>query len=536
MPNQKDAKPEVLYNGIELPDVWPPKREVPGLEPMEVPYLDNPPVPILIDVGRQLFVDDFLIEETNLSRSYHQPKKYEGNPVLKPTTKLEGNGTNPLPFAAPVSGGIWWDDYDQMFKIWYQAGFCQTVALATSRDGIHWHKPTFDVVPGTNQVLPPGLYSDSSTVFIDYDTEHPEERYKMLVREPQNQPGAKYEPKAALLTSADGIHWVESGVAGAQHDRSTMFYNPFRKRWVFSVKATTKLHGRCRRYWERASFLEGYVWDWDEPTFWACADNLDLPDPEIGDTPQLYNLDAVAYESLMLGMFQIHKGPRNSICMQKGAPKTTELYIAFSRDGFHWHRPPRKAFIGPVKDPESWERGYIQSVGALCLVVDDQLRFYYAGAHGDKNLISDSKWTSGTYANVCTGMATLRRDGFCSMDAGTQGGVLTTQPVEFSGRHLFVNVDAPEGTLKVEVLDESGTVIAPYGKENCHPVTADSTKQQVVWQGAADLAPLAGKIVRFRFHLRNAKLYSFWVSRDATGKSAGYMAGGGPGFAKGRDI
>jgi len=53
---------ETLYNGIVLPEKWPPngKERLP-LDPMQVPYLDNPPAVIPIDLGRQLFVDDFLI-------------------------------------------------------------------------------------------------------------------------------------------------------------------------------------------------------------------------------------------------------------------------------------------------------------------------------------------------------------------------------------------------------------------------------------------------------------------------------------------
>jgi hypothetical protein len=58
----------------------------------------------------------------------------------------------------------------------------------------------------------------------------------------------------------------------------------------------------------------------------------------------------------------------------------------------------------------------------------------------------------------------------------------------------------------------------------------DSTRQRVTWQGADNLAALAGRRVRFRFHLRQGQLYSFWVSPDARGASLGYMAGGGPEF------
>lgn len=36
--------------------------------------------------------------------------------------------------------------------------------------------------------------------------------------------------------------------------------------------------------------------------------------------------------------------------------------------------------------------------------------------------------------------------------------------------------------------------------------------------------------VRFRFHLRHGRLYSFWVSSQKSGASGGYVATGGPGF------
>ena len=68
---------EQLYNGIVLPDDWPPTNLDPAsYAPSPVPYLERENVPkvIPIDVGRQLFVDDFLIEDTNLERVYHNPR------------------------------------------------------------------------------------------------------------------------------------------------------------------------------------------------------------------------------------------------------------------------------------------------------------------------------------------------------------------------------------------------------------------------------------------------------------------------------
>ena len=119
---------------------------------------------------------------------------------------------------------------------------------------------------------------------------------------------------------------------------------------------------------------------------------------------------------------------------------------------------------------------------------------------------------------------------FASMDAGEKEGTLTTRPVRFTGRHLFVNLDAPLGEMRVEVLDERSMPVAGFTRHDCPAVRGKGTAQAVTWNGRADLASLANKVVRFRFHLRQGKLYAFWVSPEKGGASHGYVAAGGPGF------
>ena len=63
------------------------------------------------------------------------------------------------------------------------------------------------------------------------------------------------------------------------------------------------------------------------------------------------------------------------------------------------------------------------------------------------------------------------------------------------------------------------------------PVRCNSTLHQVQWQdGTEDLSALRNTAVKLRFVLRQARLYSFWVSPDESGASDGYVAGGGPGY------
>lgn len=512
---------EVLYNGIVLPDAWPPANLDPkSRDPIPVPYLARPPEVIPIDVGRQLLVDDFLIEQTTLTRHFHQPEQYPGNPILAPETPVELNGGR-QPVACPFSDGVFYDSKDRLFKMWYHAGWFDGTAYATSRDGLHWTRPPLDVVPGTNRVIAPrdDCRRDGVSVWIDLETVDPAERYKMFL-----YARSKTVPTGGhLLTSSDGIHWHPRATTGPLGDNSTFFYNPFRKKWVFSIRSSR--NQRTRDYWESSDFLAARRWSPQAPVFWLGADRLDPADPQIGERTQLYKIDAVGYESLLVGLLQIHYGPPNAVCEKGKFPKVTELELGFSRDGFHWDRTCRETFLGATRKAGDWNRAYVHSVGGVCLIVGDKLHFYYGAFSGKSPALGGD-----IYAGGATGVAFLRRDGFASMDAGRQGGTLTTRTLAFKGRHLFVNLAAAQGEFRAEVLDEQGRAIAPFTKENCLPVAADSTRRRVAWQGAKDLGALAGRKVKLRFHLRQGQLYAFWVTPDPGGASYGYAAAGGPGF------
>lgn len=77
-----------------VPKQWPPRGPI-SKEPVIPGYIVQPPNPINIDVGRQLFVDDFLLDTENSSlslRRVHHDAKYQDsiNPVLRPTEPWEG--------------------------------------------------------------------------------------------------------------------------------------------------------------------------------------------------------------------------------------------------------------------------------------------------------------------------------------------------------------------------------------------------------------------------------------------------------------
>ncbi len=523
-------KPEKLYNGIEFPDVWPPRfRDPNSAEPMDVPYLRKPPKTIPIDIGRQLFVDDFLIEKTTLRRTFHQAKKFAGNPVFKAETERElgkstqgERGEEATTFTG--QGGVFYDPAERHFKLFYVAGWRGPLSLATSPDLKTWTRHGLLLPEGLRWTGPKLTTGGSDNcVWFDLNAKSPAERIKYLtcwLHVPQEQ-----RPDGFLhsLHVSNGKTWSDAVPTSiAADDYCSFFYNPFREKWVFSIKKGTA-RGRSRYYFESDEFLKGA--DWSKAVYWTSTDRLDAPEPPgrypgAGDTPQLYSLNAVAYESLMVGMHYIHRGPKNEICDKGKFPKLVDLELGFSRDGFHWDRPDRRGFIVGSRTEGAWDRGYLHGAAGVFVVLDDQLVFPYMGTSG----IAPSGHR-GMYSGGSIGLATLRRDGFASMDAGEKGGVLTTRPVKFNGQHLFVNLN---GELRVEVLDEAGKVLATSTANS-----GNSTKQRIELAG---LAALARKPVRFRFHLANGSLYAFWVSAGERGASNGYVGAGGPGFAGVRDL
>ena len=227
----------------------------------------------------------------------------------------------------------------------------------------------------------------------------------------------------------------------------------------------------------------------------------------------------------MLGLIAIFRGPSNPVAAETGTPKTNDLTLGFSRD----------AFISATRTKGTWGKGYIHAAGGGCLVVGDRLYFYYGAWSGQSpslsgNMVGSHDRANAMYAGGSTGLAVLRRDGFASMDAGQSGGTLTTRPVTFQGRYLFVNADTSHGELRVEVLGRNAETIEPLTAYGCTPVSTDTAAQRVYWTAADDLSRLTEAPVRFRFHVTNGKLYSFWVSPERTGASGGYVAAGGPGL------
>lgn len=497
------------------------------------------PIGMFAQGGRILLADTSWIAETYaVQRVFHTPCSYPANPVVQADRPWELN-INGDPYAAPFSGGVWFDETDGKYKMWYSAGGGKQLGLITcyaeSMDGKSWVKPALDVVPGTNIV--DTLEHDCVSVLLDKQEDDPGKRFKMFVVEFNN----RFTVSMKLKYSSDGIHWSRpQALSGELYDRCAAYYDPFRQKYVLSLKTIDEKYGRARNYLahedpEMLVSLAHRVYDNHADKFiryWFHAEDDDPRNPQFPDIrPQIYNHEAMPYESLLLGYFTVWQGPENDACDSLMVQKRNEVLVGFSQDGFRWDREFKVPFLPVSDDFYAWNAGNVQSVAGCPLIVGDSLYFYMSGRRNTKPE-HDS--------NFSTGLAMLRRDGFVSAKAGKEEGFLVTKEFIVEDEYLFVNaaVCGEKASLSVELLDKELHPIQGFTRKDCLGMKKeDCTKFLITWKGHANMASLKGTPIRLKFYLKNADLYSFWLSPWRSGESGGYTAGGGPGLNRtGRDV
>lgn len=547
----------LMYNGIRQPTDWPPGKVDPMSDhPPNPPYLiaqeDGGTRPHVIDItiGRQLFVDDFLIHSTDLTPVYYTGKKYEQNPILSPETEDELRKDWGVGLSA---GGVWYDMQEQKYKMWYDIAFNWGLGYAESTDGIHWERQLCCVDNNgkpTSTIMDGSIKDGTCGVFIDYECD-PSEKYKMFMQsflnqinfeKPGDQPNiinSEYLTlpdsveinafASTLYVSGDGIHWRQIGglSKSVSGDASSAYYDAFRCKWINSIRAYAKTFykdrvrsGRARWYAEGDKFTDLLEWTPDRATFWLKCDRDDPIDLASGFAPQMYNFNAIGYESILYGGWQIWRGPENGEVVKTGNPKITEIMASFSRDGFNVHRPSRVPLISASRLDGYWDKGYLFAAPASLIVYDDEIRIYYSAFSGYKGDVKDG------HGCQQIGFVTLRRDGFASMNGK---GELFTRPLTVNNgkKHLFVNVKTSPNSFRAEIIKANGAVLEGFARADCIPVGGDSTCQQITWKNGRDLSFLNGNEFRIRFYMEDdGEFYSFWLSSDENGTSDGAMGAG----------
>lgn len=454
-----------------------------------------PAAPLHIGNTRQLFLDDFAIGSMeNLTRVLHYPQRHSGNPILTGTQSWEK-------WVIGVNGrSVLYDQESQEFRMWYGGYLIDEayprsilfkVCYAVSADGIHWTRPNLGQVDWEgsrrNNILRWGQkWMRRPNVMKDPGDPDPERRFKMTYVD-------IFQGKTAITKgySRDGIRWRLNGDEKpwfrGPHSANLLGWDPSLRRYVLYVRMPGFPNSVGRT-------TSGDFITWSEPQ------RVLAPEPEEGK--HFKGLAAFLYEDLYLGWLWIFYGRRSA-----------DAELVLSRDGIHWHRISPQDFFFSRGDPGSWDGQRILPVAPV--VHKDRIWIYYSG----ENLIhhtletlkrANSGWVeNGQRLQRAIGLATLRLDGFASLQAGSQAGRLTTKTVTIPGGSLFVNADVA-GELDLEILDEREQPIPGYAALDCVPIRSDSLRHSVRWKDSSSLEDLRGRAAKLRFWLRDGHLYSFW--------------------------
>jgi len=437
----------------------------------------------VIDIGsrRELFADGFLIGKLagDVKQVVHQPEPKEV--VLVTGKPWEGNTSAYYTI---------FQDGD-LYRMYYRGSHAsgpggkgthpEVTCYAESKDGVHWTKPELGLFEfkgsKKNNIVWDGIGTHCFTAFKDLNPKCPAEaRYKAISRgRPQGKKGLY------VFQSPDGIHWklikdepvITTGAFDSQNlafwDPHLGSYREFHRTFVDGVRAI--MTGTSKDY---------VTWSKPELLKYTGAPKEHLYTNAIRTYARAPHL-LVGFPTRYLP----NEGSR------------VEPIFMISRDGKTFHRWNEPVIPESAPQDRGGNRSNYMTWGLLSL----------PGKPNELSVYGTEAYYSGPDSRVRR--FAYRVDGFVSVQASDAGGTLLTKPFTFTGKRLRLNyVTHDGGSVKVTVADEQGKPIKGFAENAAKPISGDFVDQVVSWKTGTDVSGLAGKVVRLRFHLKNADLYS----------------------------
>jgi hypothetical protein len=425
-----------------------------------------------------LFLDDVDTQRRiNLVRRLQCPLRHPANPLIVPQHPWEANRVQ-------CYGNVLHDG--GRFRFWYFASEQRdptdvpwpvpdrgrpariyNACYAESEDGVCWHKPMrtdldFPPYKAHNIVLP-----DIHSVCVHRDDSDPDpgRRYKMLG-------GAK------TAVSADGLHWQSRpNEAVGKNDTGSSWLRWGDRYLAFVRQQTHEPDWPVVRAVGLSTSTDFDVWT-PKQTVLTTVDHPEYP------WVQPYGLSVFARGGLLIGILwtieldRFEMGPDVSWKWNNSIGDIRMSWVC-SRDGHNW-----SSVVGTqsVMTPEAgaWDSAGVWPATDV-LLHDDRLWLYYSG--------TDRRHGEGGGQGVARsgiGLASLPMDRIVGLAPGdpSQPGQLDIPLGEQTGAcgALQLNADLATPTdLRVEAIDEQGSVVTGYEGANSHLRRLDELRWHVTW-------------------------------------------------------
>lgn len=462
--------------------------------------------PIPVGDRLELFVDRHLIGTlNNVTHQLREPRREEI--VLRFDQPWEGAASGA--YVTVIKDGA-------VFRMYYRGRrisgnvdadkSSEVTCYAESRDGVNWTKPDlglheFQGSRANNIIVPaePRRVSHNFSAFLDTRPGVPaSERYKAVGG------GLK---KLYRLVSADGIHWrnfaEEPLFAGYLMDtQNVAIWSPAEQLYVIYLRTGTeggspeKPSFRGVRTIAR-SVSKDFV-NWSKPELMRFG----------GTTPEhLYTNATHPYfraPHLLIALPMrfvpnrqvLSKQEMDAAGVEAGQRRDTgDAVLMSSRGGNDYDRTFMESFIRPGLDRKTWSaRNNYPALGVVP-TGPEEISIYLSGHY--------------TLPDNHLRRYSLRTDGFAAIRGPYAGGEFVTKTLVFSGQSLVLNyATSAAGSLRVELLDESGTPLSGYSATDCDVLIGDEIARTVTWHKKANLGSIVGRPVKVRFILQDADLYS----------------------------
>ena len=404
----------------------------------------------VLEIGnrKQLFLDRHVVESlTHAKRVLNPAAKHPANPLVKPDRPWEGHYLG--------LGRVLYDEDRKIFRMWY--GSTDRFAAKKGGDRLRPYRWDWSV-------------EDGRAV-----------RRKVEEIYGYSEYAGRNDWIRLYAESEDGIHWRKPnlGLVEFQGSRDNNMLPPGEYVPGHYDPHEPDPDKRYKKVVRRESSIAPkndpglYAWDGVQVDFFHSPDGINW-------TPY----------------------PDNPRTVGEGDPWWV---LALGRFRRHWVR----RWGGFVGNWDPMGKHYVRAP----LVHDGQIRIYYYGGNWRG---PEALHAKGDRAIFAVGLATLPEDGFVSVDSGKiRPGELMTRPLRFQGRELVVNLEAAKHNhgsgrpqVRVEFLGVSHEPLEGFLLRESDPV-ATSGRHVMSWQGRKDVSGLAGRTVRLRFSMKNAKLYSF---------------------------
>ena len=456
----------------------------------------NRGVPAQIGTDRQLFLDDYWITVARgVVRELHMPERKD--PAIR----------SQYPWETRLSAYHMVFHDRERWRMYYQCagglgrdhGALNLCAYAESDDGISWNKPSLGLIKfeGStgNNIVYSGPGSEMA-IFLDSNPNATEnQRYKAVVRSPR---GGELSRVLHAMVSPDGLTWRRMSdnpvlIDGPFDSHNVPFWDERLERYVIYTRGAAGSGG---------GFLGGYRWirraTSEDFLEWTPLEAIDT-----GETPaeHLYTNAYTPYDRapgtyLMFPSRLVLEHSPDPEWEQEYGEGVNDIVFMSSRDGVHFDRSFRSAWIRPGLERENWhERGIY--VGSGIVQTSPEEMSIYSRQHSRLPTTHLRRYS-------------LRTDGFVSVKAGFSGGEFVTRSFVFSGSELELNYSTSAiGSVQVEVQDGEGRPLPGFLLADAPEKFGDQIEGIFSWNGDGDLGRLAGTTVRLRFVLKDADLYAF---------------------------